>query len=189
MQHLLPVLKQMSKASLGNYFLAFYSGTNFKHLSAKSSSIHFLCISHPFLHSEFQQKLLSVSVCSRYVCPGSLYSQKDKGRDYNYFEPGIKFKILYWGKEDKVREENNERVLVSSGGASFRAPPAALLQLWGFLWTLQQSRVLNASKINSYTLNMSELILAIGEKPNSEHPLHSPTALSTWPRKARVRIR
>lgn len=131
MQHLLPVLKQMSKASLGNYFLAFLNGTNFKHLCAKSSSLSFLCISHPFLHSEFQQQLLSVSVCSCYVCPGSLYSQNDKERDYNYFEPGIKFKRLFWGKEDKVREEDNGRVLVSSRGSSFRTP-AGLLQFWFF---------------------------------------------------------
>jgi len=42
----------------------------------------------------------------------------------------MKFKRLYWGKENKVREENNERLLVSSGG-SFRTP-AGLLQLWVF---------------------------------------------------------
>lgn len=42
------------------------------------------------------------------------------------------------GEEDKVREENNERVLVSSVGSSFRTP-GGLLQLWVFLWTMQQS--------------------------------------------------
>lgn len=41
-------------------------------------------------------------------------------RDCKYFEPRIKFKRFYSGKRDKVREENNERVLVSSGGSNFR---------------------------------------------------------------------
>lgn len=159
----------MSEASLGNYFLAFFSWTNFKHLFAKSSSLCFLCSSHPFLHCEFQQKLLSVSLCSCYVCPGSPYPQKNKETGSNYFEPGIKFKRHSWrGKKDKVREGNNGRVLVSSGGSSFRSP-AGLSWLIS-LWTLQQRRALRTHKDNSYTLTGNDFSFGNREKPNSKHP-------------------
>lgn len=98
MQHLLPVLKQMSEASLGNYFLAFFSGTNFKHLFVKSASFCFLSISHSFLHSEFQGKIpLCISLLL--FCLFWITVTTGEQRDCNYCEPGVKFKRHYWRKK------------------------------------------------------------------------------------------
>lgn len=83
--------------------------------------------------------------------------------------------ILGGEKKDKVREGNNERVLVSSGGSSFRTP--AGLSWLSSLWTLQRRRVLHTCKANSYALTGNDF--SFGNRRKTE--LQTPVFISLPP--------
>lgn len=77
-------------------------------------------------------------------------------------------------KKDKVREENNKGVLVSSGGSSVRTP--AGLSWLGFCGRYSKE-VLHRCKNNSYTLNMNDL--SFGRRRKNE--LRAPFFISLPP--------
>lgn len=76
---------------------------------------------------------------------------------------------FYWGKKYKVRTENSERVLVSSVGSSSEHQ-LACYSSEGFLWTIQQRRVLHEHKDNPYTLNANDQYCQQEKNPAPKHP-------------------
>lgn len=68
-------------------------------------------------------------------------------------------------KKDKVREENNKGVLVSSGGSSLRTPAGLV---WLRLCGHYSKEVSHTCKNNSYSLNVNEL--SFGRRRENELP-------------------